>query len=409
MFVLNTLDLDLVVVFGVVVLTALVARRSQLPITAVEILAGITLVAVLGFSLPAGTDSILILGSLFIVFLAGLETNFDFLRRNFRRALTLGLPGFLVPFAGLFGLLYGIVHAPLLISLIGATVLADTSISIVYTTLQQYDLNDLPYGRLLLAATLCVNLTEDTTITATTFASTSGFVFALGVLGALAVAALALPRLNRMTEESPGSFTFSNISARTLLFSLAVLALLSAMVGVPGILFVFMMGLLFSRWAGEGFLKNVRQLAFALFVPLYFLAVGLKVNIGFVAANWPLLLLLVAAASALKIGTIYPISRKVLGPERAAPVSVLFNTRLTSATVILTLTLGLGLITTDWYSLFVTGVVFLALGSAGSLRVFSAFRSPEAARAAFRGGEEDFDHPEGKPLPSPFTAGGPAE
>src|SRR5580658_7297305 len=109
MVVFNALDLDLVIVFATVVMTALIARWTQLPITALEILAGILLVTFLGFTLPTGlstTDSLLTFGSLLIVFLAGLETNLGFLRANYRRAIVMGLGGFLVPFAGLFVLLF---------------------------------------------------------------------------------------------------------------------------------------------------------------------------------------------------------------------------------------------------------------------------------------------------------------
>jgi hypothetical protein len=68
---LNTLDLDLILVFAAVVGAALIARWTRLPTTALEIIAGIILIAVLGFTLPVGTDSIITLGGLFIVFLAG--------------------------------------------------------------------------------------------------------------------------------------------------------------------------------------------------------------------------------------------------------------------------------------------------------------------------------------------------
>lgn len=379
----NTLDLDLVVVFGTVIATALVSRWTHLPITALEILAGIALVAVVGFGLPNGTASILVLGSLFIVFLAGLETNLTFLRHNIVRALTVGLAGFLVPFAGVFLVLDLVVRAPLLVAVIGATVLADTSISIVYTTLQQYDLTGLPFGRLVLAGTLAVNLAEDSSITLTTLFTTSGLLFTLGVLGALGAAAVLLPYIARAARDRPGYFTFSNVPARVLLFSLAVLAFLSALVGVPGILFVFLMGLLFSSWAGADFLRDIRKLAFALFVPLYFLAVGLRVDLGFVLSHWWILFVIAVAATAFKLLAIYPVARRFMGAARAAPVAVLMNTRLTSATVILTLTLSLGLLTVGWYSLFLTAVVLLALVSAGSLRFFSAFRSVESARAHF--------------------------
>lgn len=405
MAVLNALDLDLVLVFSSVVVTAFLARWTSLPITALEIIAGILLVTLLGFSLPAGTDSIIVLGGLFIVFLAGFETGFAFLRRNLRKALTVGLAGFFGPFVGLFVILYYVVHAPFLISLIGATVLADTSISITYTTLQQYDLADLPFGRFVLASTLCVNLAEDATVTTATVLTTPGFLFTIGVLVALAAAALLLPRLSKAVEGREAK-QFTNVGARSLLLSLAVLALLSALVGVPGILFVFLMGLVFSQLlppaAWKEYLANVRPIAFALFIPLYFVAVGLKVDLQFVLAHWPLLLGLVAAASALKMASLFPAVRSVFGARRAGPVTVLMNTRLTSATVILTLVLGLGLISTGWYSIFITVVVILALASSAAVRAFPAFRSVAAARDLFEGSEGSTSPaPFGPPTPMP--------
>jgi Kef-type K+ transport system membrane component KefB len=402
----NALDLDLVVVFGTVIVTALIARWTHLPITALEILAGILLISFFGFGLPIGTDSLLIFGSLLIVFLAGLETNLGFLRANLGKALTVGLPSFLGPFVGLFVLFYEGLHAPLIVSVIGATALADTSISIVYTTLQQYDLTNLPFGRLILAATLSVNLAEDFTITTTSFLTTPGFLFTLGVLGALAAAALLLPRLSRLVGEHVSAPSFTNINGRVMFFSLAVLALLSALVGVPGILFVFLMGLMFSQFAGARFLVNVQQIAFAIFVPLYFLAVGLKVNLAFVAANLPLLLVIVGAATALKLISTYPTARAFMGPARARPVAVLMNSRLTSATVILTLTLTLGILSVDWYSLFISVVVALALGSVLALRAFPAFRTPASAQALLTSSPEEERAPGALRTPTPMGATG---
>jgi CPA2 family monovalent cation:H+ antiporter-2 len=187
--------------------------------------------------------------------------------------------------------------------------------------------------------------------------------------------------------EGSGGIQFSNIGARALLLSLAVLALLSALVGVPGILFVFLMGLIFSQIvppdAWKGYLSNVRPIAFALFIPLYFVAVGLKVDIQFVAAHWPLLLGLIGVASVLKMASLFPVVRSVFGKARAAPVTVLMNARLTSATVILTLVLGLGIITTGWYSVFISVVVVLALASSAAIRAFPGFRTVAAARELF--------------------------
>jgi Kef-type K+ transport system membrane component KefB len=160
------------------------------------------------------------------------------------------------------------------------------------------------------------------------------------------------------------------------------------LVGVPGILFVFLMGLIFSQWVNEDFIVDIRKLAFALFVPFYFLAVGLRVDFSFVLANWPYLVLLAAVASLLKIAALLPLARQYLGARLAAPVAVLMNARLTSATVILVLTLSLGLIDQKWYSLFVTVVFILALSSSASIRAFPGFRSIASARGLFGAGDD---------------------
>ena len=62
---------------------------------------------------------------------------------------------------------------------------------------------------------------------------------------------------------------------------------------------------MFSQFVGEAFAANIRNIAFAIFVPLYFLAVGLKVNIDFVIAHIDVLVALIVVASVFKLASIY--------------------------------------------------------------------------------------------------------
>lgn len=375
------LDIALLIIFSTFVLTALIARLTHLPITALEILAGIGLSAGFAFHLPDGAIALTTLGSLFIVFLAGLETRWDYLRAHIGKALGIGLPAFLGPFFLLLGTLDLGLHLPLLLSIIGATALADTSISIVYTTLHQYDLADLPFGRLVLASTLMVNLAEDTTVTTATLLHGPALLVTALLLAALAAVAIGLPRLGRhVAPRFPPTFT--NLGTRSLLLALILLGTLSALVSVPGILFVFLMGLLVSQYAGRGFVDDVQKFAFALFVPVYFLAVGLEVDAGFVLAHLELLLALGALATIGKVLSVLPGLRRSFEGRHLRGVTALFNTRLTSATVILLLALNLGLIPEKWYSIFISVVVLLALGSSAVMRSFAPFRRPGAGPLA---------------------------
>ena len=390
---------ELVVIAAAVLGTALVAKVTNLPITVLEIVAGIFLIGAFGFTTPGVIAPFTQLGSLLIVFLAGLETRLDYLRQNLRKALVIGLPGFLVPFAGLWLLFEFGLHLPILIATIGATALADTSISIVYTTLHQYGLADLPFGRLVLASTLLVNLSEDSTITgATLWYNPGAWVTTALILVALTLSALLFPRLQRFLQQRTTA-TFTNITTRTSLLGLLVLGLFSSMASIPGILFVFLMGLIFSQYADRDFTLDLQKFAFAIFVPFYFLAVGLEVNVAFVYANLPLLFLIVGAASALKLSGLLWGTRAAFGNALGSQVAVLMNTRLTSATVILLLTLNLGLLPDSWYSMFISGVVILALGSSTTLRAFPTFASANEAQKRFKALET---HAEA-PTPSALT------
>jgi hypothetical protein len=122
------------------------------------------------------------------------------------------------------------------------------------------------------------------------------------------------------------------------------------------------------------------------------------------------LLGLIVAASRFKMWSLFPVVRQVFGRARAGPLTVLMNTRLTSATVIRTLLLGLRLITTGWYSIFTSGVVVLALVSSAGVRAFPGFRSVASPRESFgasdgaRAAELDgFTAPLPKPLDVPGT------
>jgi Kef-type K+ transport system membrane component KefB len=389
--VLSSSTFELVIIFGAILLTALLSRVTSLPITPLEILMGILLVNFFAFSTPDSISAIITLGSLLIVFLAGYETGISFLKINFRKAMTIGLAGFLVPFFALLFALTQLVHAPLIDSLIGATTLSDTSISIVYTTLKQYDITNLPFGRLILAGTLMINLVEDTAVTAITSAISRDILFVSAIIGVLLVSAIGLPRLVRFAEKRFNQ-TFSNITMRAILLSLAILSALTTLIQIPGILFIFLTGLMFSQIEkdkgtseNEAFVKNLTKFSFAVFVPLYFLAVGLKVSLPAVLTNLPVILILLSFATAFKVLGVYPTVRRYFDSSQTKPISVLFNTRLTSATVILLLSLTLGLITEEWYSIFISVVVILALGSSIILRAFPSFAGSEVKEVALLG------------------------
>lgn len=226
------------------------------------------------------------LGVLLLMFLAGLELNIKDLARNTRVAALSGVLGVVVP-VGL-GILYGEVigmdfqHALFLGLTLGAT-----SVSISAQVLIELRVIRSKVGLGLLGAAifddvLVILLLSVFMALLSSAAGAAGVLlvfvkmiifFGLAVLFGL----YGLPRIVRLIHKLPISQGITTLAIIILLVYALAAELLGGMAAITG---AFLGGLMFARTPEKSFIEaNLHSIAYAFFVPIFFISIGLSVDL----------------------------------------------------------------------------------------------------------------------------------
>jgi Kef-type K+ transport system membrane component KefB len=226
------------------------------------------------------------LGVMLLMFLAGLELEFKDLARNMKVSALSGSLGVILP-VGL-GLLTGELlgmdfsHAMFLGLTLGAT-----SVSISAQTLMELKVLRSPVGLGLLGAAVFDDILVILLLSASVAVLSGGgsfwqilWVFVRMILFLVLAAGIGLwllPRMVRLTSKlsvSQGLTTFTIVIL--LLYGLAA-ELVGGMAAITG---TFMAGLMFSRTPEKSAIEsNLVSLSYAFFVPIFFVSIGLNVNL----------------------------------------------------------------------------------------------------------------------------------
>ena len=252
------------------------------------------------------------LGVLLLMFIAGLELHLDELTSNTKVSAFAGIMGVLVPvgMGTLTGLAFGLTTEAALF--MGLT-LGATSVSISAQTLMELKQLRTRVGLGLLGAAVF----DDVMIIlllSIFLAVFSGGTSLVGILlifgkmvfflgGAVAFGIYLLPKIVRVNEKLP-------ISQRTLALGLVILLfygiaaeLIGGMAAITG---TFLAGLMFARTSTkEKLMQGVSALAYGLFVPIFFVSIGLSVNIldMSTSAIWLTLAVIVVAVISKFLGS----------------------------------------------------------------------------------------------------------
>jgi len=249
------------------------------------------------------------LGVLLLMFIAGLELHLDELTRNTKVSALAGIMGVLTPVAlgtGT-GLLFGLELDPALF--LGLT-LGATSVSISAQTLMELRVLRTRVGLGLLGAAVF----DDVMIIlllSIFLAVIAGGTSAVGILWILvkmilflavstAFGLYVLPKLVRVTRRLPISQGVLSLAMVILLFYGLAAEVVGGMAAITG---SFLAGLMFARCdEKERLEQGVSALAYGLLVPIFFVSIGLEVNVRDLEGEALLLtavIILVAIASKL--------------------------------------------------------------------------------------------------------------
>lgn len=247
------------------------------------------------------------LGVLLLMFIAGLELHLDELTRNTKVSALAGIMGVLVP-VGLgtgTGLLFGFdLNTALFLGL----TLGATSVSISAQTLMELRVLRTRVGLGLLGAAVFDDVVVILFLSIF-LAFAAGSTSVVGILlilvrmiifiaASAAFGLYALPKLVRVISKLPISQGVLSLAMVILLFYGVAAEVVGGMAAITG---SFLAGLMFARCAEkERLMKGMSALAYGLFVPIFFVSIGLAVNIRVMESETLLLtgvIILVAIAS----------------------------------------------------------------------------------------------------------------
>jgi Kef-type K+ transport system membrane component KefB/Trk K+ transport system NAD-binding subunit len=317
----------LVIAFAVPVVLARF-RRFGIPIVVGELLAGI-LIGRSGLRLVPESDPFLDLmaefGFVFLMFLAGLEVDFSNLgvlggARPRNRAgrpgpVSLGGMSFGITLAvstllafGLVGM--GLANSPWMVALI----LSTTSLGVVMPVLKERGLSTGRYGQAILVATLIADFGTMLLITVVVAALSSGLTFDVLLIGLLFAAGFLLYRFAGVLTRVPGirrtldelSHATAQVKVRAAFALMLMFVALSQALGTEIILGAFLAGTVLALLRTPEDIETIHKLeaiGFGFFIPLFFIQVGIRFNLGALMASSAALLvpLLLVAAIFVKL------------------------------------------------------------------------------------------------------------
>ncbi|GAA0821368.1 hypothetical protein GCM10009525_08150 [Streptosporangium amethystogenes subsp. fukuiense] len=308
-------------------------------------------------------------GLAFFMFLVGLELRGDLLRGRGRIALLCGQASVAIPFA-LGVALALLIYAPLAAAPVGFPVfalfvgaaLSVTAFPVLARILLERGLFHTPTGALTITCAAIADVTAWLLLAvAITMARGSSPAEALRTLGLTAAFAAVMvgvvrPLLARLLRRGLSQ----EATLPVVIVGLLVSGLLTELIGIHLIFGAFLFGVLFPR-DGDVRLRRVRErtqdFTTSFLLPPFFAFVGLNTQIGLLgqeATRWGWCLLILAVAVAGKIGGVAAAATPLGVPWReSARLGVLMNCRGVTELVILSIGLGLGIITQALFTMLV--------------------------------------------------------
>lgn len=347
------------------------AERIGLPGVVGQIGAGL-LIGPAGFAFLSAsqvTDHWAEIGVLLLMFLAGIESDVDLLKKHFKQSFSVALAGVVTPFTVffVFGHLLGYGNEQ---ALLWGVLFSATSVSITVQILTEYKQIKSEAGTTILGAAVIDDLLAVLmwTVFETTFGLGGGQHMGLGLTVFLMLAYLAalllflywaLPKVIAVLTKVAHPAMVVTVVFSLILFS----AYFAEELGLSGAIVAFLLGLLFSRLpVHEGVEHGITILGNVLFIPIFFVNIGLKVSwTGQEKHLWLIILLTVLAIVTKFVGPVLGARLTGMAKRPAYIVGVGMVSRGEMALVIANLALAAHLLKADVYAAMVLVILLTTI------------------------------------------------
>lgn len=246
------------------------------------------------------------IGVLLLMFIAGLETDLDQLRKNWKSAFAVAVGGIILPFLGglavgeMFGFSY---HNALFMGVI----LSATSVSISVQVLKEMNKLNTREGSTILGAAVVDDILVVILLAVLMSFFGTGADVSIGLLigkklaffaVAIVVGAFVVPRV--MKWMAPLKVTEAVISAALMIcFAFAYFAEIMGMAGIIG---AFAAGIAISQTSYKHTVESkLEPIAYSIFVPVFFVSIGLSVSFEGVGSQIGFVILLTLVAILTKM------------------------------------------------------------------------------------------------------------
>jgi len=344
---------------GLAFIAALIAIRTGVSVSLVEIIVGIFVGNLFDVSSREWIDFLAGFGSGLLTFLAGAELEPDVLKSKLSQVLTLGVIAFLFPFAGALLFAYYVAGWDFEAAEIAGIALSTTSVAVVYAVMLETGFNETPLGKVILAACF-VNDLGTVLALAILFVNVTWYL-PLFIL-ALAVVLPLAPRLVDGVVRYAGG-RISEPEVKFVFLIIFGLGGLAAAGGSEEILPAYLAGMILAGTflRERTLVLRMRTTAFSILTPFYFIRAGTFVDVSAIVSGWWLVAAFLGVKMATKFVGVRPVTAYYRFPQREAMyTTLLMSTGLTFGTISALFGLTHGAITSDQYAILVTVVILSA-------------------------------------------------
>jgi len=341
---------------GLALFASIISIRIAMSVALVEIMVGAIAGNIIGLHITEWVNFLAGFGAILLTFLAGTEIDSTVVRKHFWSSMSIGVIGFLAPYAGVLVYAHYFIDWGWPQAQIAAISLSTTSVAVVYAVMVETGFNKTEMGKIILAACFINDL---------------GTVLALGVIfahfdywlalfGGITAAILwLLPRF--------GPWFFTKVGHRvsepeTKFISLVLLGLggLATVAGSEAVLPAYLVGMALA----PAFLTDpelphrMRIIAFTILTPFYFLKAGSLVDFHAVIAAAGLIIVFLSIKMATKFVGILPLTKAFRFEAREGMyTTLLMSTGLTFGTISALFGLTNHIIDQQQYTILVTAVI----------------------------------------------------
>ncbi len=344
---------------GLAFAAAVIAARTGVSVSLIEILVGIAVGNLLGLRSTSWIDFLAGFGSGLLTFLAGAEIEPSVVRKHWRQTLSIGFVSFLLPFLGALAFARWIVGWDWRAAQIAGIALSTTSVAVVYAVMVETGLNEATLGKIILTACF---VTDFGTVLALglLFANYSWYLLAFVV--ATAVVLPLAPKLVQFVIRTTGG----RVSEAEIKFVLVIMFALGGIAQAGGsepILPAYLVGMVLAGTflRERALVARMRAMAFTILTTFYFIRAGTLVSATAVVSGAGLILLLLGVKMGAKFVGVRPLTALFRMPSREAMyTTLLMSTGLTFGTISALFGLTHKVIDQGQYTILVTVVILSA-------------------------------------------------